>query len=211
MYPGKPAFAFTPHETALLMRSLGRNDIAATAFVADAEACLQAFDFAACGGLSSGLPQTVDEHLVRIVKAAAELRSALYSLPDDLAMLIDLHLLSDGARRRLAADFSQLVEPLEDIAAGVAEIRRAAAGDATRENARLEDRLVQALAGAFRNRLNRKPAADDDSGFLPLLGQLLGFAGQRLASVAAAAAALTPARLRSLLGESAKTEPADTA
>jgi len=126
MNVGKPVFAFTPHESALLMGDIGRSDIAAVSFIADAEACLHAFAFVMAGGMSAGLPQEIAVHLDAVVRGAAQLRGALYGLPDDIAMLIDLHLLADGAQRRVAADFSQLVEPLEDIAGAIVDIQRAA-------------------------------------------------------------------------------------
>jgi hypothetical protein len=126
----------------------------------------------------------------------------LYQLPDDIVMLLDLHLLSDGARRRIALDFSQIVEPLEEIAGGIHEIQRTAAADAAQKNLRLEDRLVRAIAAAFRNRLNRKPSADDATGFPGTLADILEAAGKRLPGAAAAAATITPVRLRDLLGSS---------
>jgi hypothetical protein len=205
MNVGKPVFAFTPHESALLMGDIGRSDIAAVSFIADAEACLHAFAFVMAGGMSAGLPQEIAVHLDAVVRGAAQLRGALYGLPDDIAMLIDLHLLADGAQRRVAADFSQLVEPLEDIAGAIVAIQRAAKEGASRQNMRLEDHLVRALSAAFRNRLKRKPAADNESGFPAALAHILEFAGRRLPSLAAMSAAITPKRLRELVG--ARTEP----
>jgi metal-dependent amidase/aminoacylase/carboxypeptidase family protein len=200
MNSGKPAFTFTPHEAALLMADIGRTDVSAVSFVADAEACLQAFEYVARGEMSLGMPQEIGDHLATIVRTATELRSALNQLPDDVSMLLDLHLLSDGARRRIALDFSQIVEPLEDMVDGIAELRRTTAGDAAHNNLRLENHLVRAIATAFRNRLNRKASADEESGFPNTLAHILESAGHRLPGVAASAAALTPTRLRDLLG-----------
>jgi hypothetical protein len=199
MNKGRPAFAFTPHESALLMKDIGQTDISAVSFVADVEACLQAFEYAANGEMSSGMPKEISDHLATIARATAELRSALYQLPDDVAMLLDLHMLSDGGRRRIAADFSQIVEPLEDMAGGIAELRRTAASDVRQKSLRLEDHLVRAIAAAFRNRLNRKADVDSESGFPGALTHILESAGHRLPGVAAAAATITPARLRGLL------------
>jgi len=199
MNTGKPAFAFTPHETALLMKAIGQTDISAICFINDVEACLQAFEYAANGEMSCGMPKDINDRLATIAHTASELRSALYQLPEDVAMLLDLHLLSDGARRRIGMDFSQIVEPLEDMAGGIAELRRTAAGDGRQKNLRLEDHLVRAIATAFRNRMNRKPDADADSGFPDALTHILEAAGHRLPGVAAAGAAITPARLRALL------------
>jgi hypothetical protein len=202
MNKGRPAFAFTPHEGALIMKDIGHTDISAVSFVADVEACLQAFEYAAHGEMSSGMPKEISDRLATIAHAAAELRSALYQLPEDVAMLLDLHLLADGARRRIAMDFSQIVEPLEDMAGGIVELRRVAAGDAGQRSLRLEDNLVRAIATAFRNRLNRKPDVDAESDFPGLLMHILESAGHRLPGIAAAAAAITPARLRALLKNS---------
>jgi hypothetical protein len=202
MNTGKPAFAFTPHETSLLMKDIGQTDISAISFIADVEACLQAFEYASSGEMSSGMPKGIGDRLATIAHTAAELRSALYQLPEDVAMLLDLHLLADGARRRIAVDFSQIVEPLEDMAGGIAELRRTAADDAKQRNLRLEDQLVRALATAFRNRLNRKPDLDAESDFPATLTHILESASHRLPGVAAAAATITPARLRALLKNS---------
>jgi hypothetical protein len=201
MNTGKPMFVFTPNERARLLADVGRTDVSADAFVADVETCLQAFDYAARGGVSAGLPTGIASHLSIVVQAATALRGALYALPNDVAMLIDLHVLSEGARRRIASDLSQLVEPLEDIAGAIVEIKRAAEGDSLQENVRFEGRLVRALASAFRNRLNRKPTADAESGFPATLADILQFAGHRLPSIAALSAAITPMRLRELIGE----------
>jgi len=206
MSTGKPVFAFTPHEAALLIADIGRTDVASVAFLADVEACLQAFEFAVRGGLSRGLPAEVAEHLDTITRAGSQLRIAMYRLPDDVAMLLDLHLLSEGARRRIAADFSQLVEPLEDVTGAIAEIRRSAATDPARRSLRLEEQLVRAIAAAYRNRLNRKPGVGDDSGFPKTVHDILEFAGHRLPGVAAAAAAITPARLRQMFGDASRGE-----
>ena len=181
------------------MHLVGRNDIAATAFVADSEDCVQAFDYAATHAFRGGMPAQTAQHMGAIVTAAAELRGALYGLPDDIKLLIDLHLLSDGARRRVAQDLSQLIEPLEDLAGGIVEIERAAVREGEGSRGALEDRLVLALAAAYRNRLNRKPGAADDSTFPSTLSAILEFAGQRLASVSACRGAITPSRLRRLL------------
>jgi len=199
MNPGKPAFSFTPHETAQLMEDIGRTDIAAVRFVADVEACLQAFEYAAKGGMSSGMPKEIGDHLSRTAQLAAELRSALYELPDDVALLLDLHLLSEGARRRISEDLSQIVAPLEDLAGGIAELRRTVAGNARQRTLRLEDHLVRAIATVFRNRLNRKPDPDVDSDFARMLKHILESAAHRLPAIAESVAAITPARLRGLL------------
>lgn len=116
MFANRPAFVFTPSETARLMADIGRSDVAAVAFINDVEACLRAFNFVATEETPQTLPKDVVENLATIVQTTAQLRSALYALPDEIGMLIDLHLLSEGARRRIAADLAQLVEPLEDIA-----------------------------------------------------------------------------------------------
>jgi hypothetical protein len=199
MNPGRPVFAFTPHETTLLMGDIGRSDIAAVRFIADIEACLQAFEYAAKGGLSSGIPKDVGEHLATTARLAAELRSALCQMPDDVAMLLDLHLLSDGAHRRIAIDSSQIVEPLEDLSGAIAQLRRTLASEASQKTLRLEDHLVRAIATVFRNRLNRRPDGDLDSDFARTLKHILESAGQRLPAVAESLAAITPARLRDLL------------
>jgi len=199
MNTGRPAFAFTPHEAALLMKEIGQTDISAISFITDVEACLQAFEYATNGEMSSGMPKEISDRLATIAHTAAELRSALYQLPEDVGMLLDLHLLSDGARRRIGMDFSQIVEPLEDMAGGIVELRRTAGDDGRQKNLRLEEHLVRAIATAFRNRMNRKPDADTRSGFPGALTHILEAAGHRLPGVAAAAAAITPARLRTLL------------
>ena len=157
MVTANSMFAFTPNERMQLLSVIGRGDIATLGFIGDVEACLQAFDYAATEGMSRGLPKPIAEHLSSVVHLAAQLRSTLYGLPNDVTMLIDLHLLSEGARRRVACDLSMLVEPLEDIAGAIQQIQRSAEGDALTENVRLEDRLVRAVAIVFRNRLNRKP------------------------------------------------------
>jgi len=195
MSDNRPRFAFSQDERVELMAVIGRSDIAATAFVNDVEACLQAFQFAAGGGAGAGLPGDMARDLDTIVGAAAELRSALYRLPEDLSLLIDLHLLAEGARRRIAADLSQLVEPLEDIAGVITGIRRTSAGDDALGKANLGRNLVRALAATFRNRLNRKPTAQADSGFPQTLSRILGLAASRLPFVAALCASGHPEAL----------------
>jgi hypothetical protein len=201
MNPGKPTFSFTPHEAAQLMDDIGRTDVAAVHFVADVEACLEAFEYAAKGGMSSGMPKEIGDHLFRTARLAAELRSALYELPGDVAMLLDLHLLSDGARRRITEDFSQIVEPLEDLTGGIAELSHTVASGTRQRTLRLEDHLVRAIATAFRNRLNRKPEVEVDSAFALTLRHILENAAHRLPAIAESCAAITPARLRGFAQE----------
>jgi len=196
-----PAFVFTPSETARLMADIGRNDVAAVAFLGDVEACLGAFNFVATEESPQSLPKDVVENLTTIVQTTARLRSALYALPAEISMLIDLHILSEGARQRIAADLARLVEPLEDIASAIAEIQRSTAGNATHESARLENRLVVALATAYRNRLNRRPTIESASGFPETLIDILDFAGRRLPGIAAARSALTTTRLGELIAD----------
>ena len=206
IFANMPAFVFTPSETARLMADIGCSDVSAVAFVNDVEACLRAFNFVATQETPHILPKDVVENLATIVQTTAQLRSALYALPDEIGMLIDLHLLSEGARRRITADLAQLVEPLEDIAGAIVEIQKSARGDTVRENARLEDRLVAALAAVFRNRLNRRPTGDPKSGFPETLVDILDFAARRLPGIAAARSALTTTRLGELIGDASKRE-----
>jgi hypothetical protein len=206
MVASRPAFVFTPSEAARLMADIGRNDVSAVAFISDVEACLRAFNFVATEETAQALPTNVAENLAAIVQTTAQLRSALYALPDEIAMLIDLHILSDGARRRIAADLAQLVEPLEDMASAIAEIQQSAKGNAAHEHARLENRLVAALAMAFRNRLNRRPTSDPQSDFPEVLADILDFAARRLPGIAAARSALTTTRLGELIGHVSKRE-----
>jgi hypothetical protein len=194
-----PSFAFTPNEANALKDGVGRNDIAVNAFIVDCEDCLHAFEYASTGPMRDGMPGPVAERLRMMVAAVADLRSALYGLPEDIKMLIDLHLLSEGSRRRIAQDISQIVEPLEDLADGIVEIEKQALREVANGRGRLEDRLVLALAGAYRNRLNCKPSAEEESGFPQTLAAILDFAGQRLPSVAACRGAITPSRLRRLM------------
>lgn len=201
---GNRVFSLTPTEKSRLFEDVGRRDIAAERFVEDVEACLQAFDFAAGQRLIGGLPQAAATNLEAVVDAAARLRSALYELPREIALLIDLHLLSEGARRRLLADLALIVEPLEDIAGAIVDVRHDAVANAGTGDGNLEQRLVRALAAVYRNRLNRKPTADDDSGFPATLSHILEFAGHQLPRLAAARAALTPVRLRAILNPSSR-------
>ena len=200
MLATRPAFVFTPSETARLMADIGTSDVAAIAFLSDVEACLRAFNFVATEESPQTLPKDVAENLSTIVHTTAQLRSALYALPDEITMLIDLHVLSEGARRRIAADLAQLVEPLEDMASAITEIQKSARGNAARESARLENRLVAALATAYRNRFNRRPSSDPKSGFPETLVDILDIAGRRLPGIAAARSALTTTRLDELIG-----------
>jgi len=201
MISTKYKFVFLPYESARLMDDIGRDDVSALAFINDVEACLQAFDYAASGNATSGLPDDVAADLSAIVTAAAKLRSMLYRLPEDMGLLIDLHLLAEGARRRVAADLSQLVEPLEDIAGAISEIRNTAR-DQENTKSRLENRLVRALAMAYRNRLNRKPTWHADSGFPALLAAIFAFAGDRLPSIASMRSEATSNNLRDLVRDS---------
>ena len=201
----KPAFVFTPTETAGLLADIGRDDAAAYAFFSDVEACLRAFNFVASEGCKKSLTKDVVGNFDGIVRAVAQLRSALYALPDEMTMLIDLQLLADGARRRLMADLVQLVEPLEDVAAAIVQIRDDVKDELASEQTRLENRLIVAIATIYRNRLNRKATADADSGFPKTLADILEYAGHRLPAVAAARSAVTPLRLRKLVGASSHT------
>ena len=195
------AFALTPTQRTHILRELGRDDAVALDFIADAEACLQAFDFAA-GNRSPGDGSPAGAEPVEMLsRAIALVHTALVNLPEDVALLIDLYRLAGGAHHRIAPDVGLLTRPMQDTISAINEIHQAGGGDRPLDKTRLENRLILALANLYRRRLNRDPVSEDAPGFSRVLSLILEFAGHRLRSIAAARAATTPTRLRSVLSE----------
>lgn len=176
-------FAFTPADLQAVFALSGRDDAAAWRLAEDAEACLAAFLVVARGG-GGRLPPKVAADLEGIARNAAALRSALYELPGDLGLLLDLHVLSVGAQRRIGRDLERVTEPLEDLVAVMAEVRRDADEQLGASGAALDRRLLAALATAYRNRLNLRPAAEPDGHFDRFVCGVLGLAARHAAEFA---------------------------
>ncbi len=201
MIADNATFALTPTERTSVLDELGRNDAAALGFIADAEACLQAFDYAVGNGASNDSSDDDEERFETLARAVIQVQSALDDLPEDMAMLIDLYRLAKGARERIAPDCGLLIRPWQDTIVAIDEIRRSIGGNKPRDNTRLEARLILALANTYRSRLNRDPVSEDASGFSRVLSLILEFAGHRVPPIAAARAATTPMRLRLVLSK----------
>lgn len=179
-------FAFTPADLQAVFRLSGRDDAAAWRLAEDVEACLAAFLVVARGG-GGRLPPKVAADLEGIARSAAALRSALYELPGDLGLLLDLHVLSVGAQRRIGRDLERVTEPLEDLVAVVAEVRRDADEQLGASGAALDRRLLAALATAYRNRLNLRPSAEAGGHFERFARGMLGLAAAQAPEFAALA------------------------
>jgi hypothetical protein len=157
-------FALTVDGLQTVFHLAGREDAAAWRLAEDVEACLGAFLVVARSG-GGTLPPKVATDLEGIARSAAALRSALYELPGDLALLLDLHVLGAGAQRRIGHDLERVAEPLEDLVAVLAEVRREADEQLGASGEALDRRLLAALATAYRNRLNLRPAAEPGGHF----------------------------------------------
>lgn len=165
---------------------MGRTDTTTEAYMADCERCLGAYFNATSGAFAEGLPGPIAEHLDSVEHRAAELRSALYALPDELTALVDLHLLGAVAKRRLGQDLDALTEPLEDLAAAIHELRAQAKAEASLGPDALFERLLRALGSAYRNHFNLLPKLDPRQPFLAVLRATLGpvaVRDERIASV----------------------------
>lgn len=178
---------------------IGRNDTSAYGFTEDVEACVNAWCLAMRSGGGDGLPKDVGKDLVDTVRVAAELRSLLYRLPQDIKLLIDLQLLSEGSYRRLNTDMGALVDPLEDLVAAISEVRQRAEREAHLDATQLQDKLYAAIGSAYRNRLNRKPTADEHGHFMQTLHGVLALVARSLPEAASLAVGLSAQRLAPLL------------
>jgi hypothetical protein len=199
-------FAFTPADTQAVFRLAGRDDAAAWRLAEDLEACLAAFLVVARGG-GGQLPPQVAADLDGIVRSAAALRSALYALPGDLGLLLDLHVLSAGAQRRIGRDLERVTEPLEDLVAVMAEVRRDADAQLGASGAALDRRLLAALATAYRNRLNLRPSAEAGGHFERFLRGVLGLAAGQATEFAALARRVGAAELAAACDGAPRREP----
>lgn len=179
-------FAFAGADLAALFGLAGRDDAAAFRLAEDLEACLAAFLVVARGG-GGRLPPTVAADLDGIAKSAADLRSALYGLPADVSLLLDLHVLSVGAQRRIGRDLERVTEPLEDLVAVMAEVRREADEQLGASGEALDRRLLAAIATAYRNRLNLRPSAEPGGHFERFLRGVLKVAAAQAPEFAALA------------------------
>lgn len=149
-----------------LIELLGRHDIGAHHFAEDLEACFGAYLSAQRGDYARGLPADVDRDLDTVDRQAADLAASLEKIPTDVARLIDLHVLSQSAFRRVSGDVDDLRLPLRDLSAAIKRLRSQALGDG---KAALEDRLVIAIASAYRNRLKVTPTAEPGGKFATVL------------------------------------------
>ena len=199
-------FAFSDSQTESLIQAIGRTDITAQAYVREAETCIAAYLRAVGGGFREGLPADVRRDLDAVLRHSAELRSALYRLPDDLAALLDLHLLGEGAWRRLNSDLERLSFPLEALAAAVQELREDACRNPDVSSEAMAERLVRALAAAYRNHLNLQPRAEPGNPFPEVLRATLAAAGSRDPELAELALGLRLPALARMLSA-----PADSA
>ncbi len=157
-------FSFDHDELQQIFELAGRSDTAAYGLADDLEASLGGYLVVARGG-GDGLPPAVDADLDSIARQAAQLRSALYALPADVALLLDLHVLGDGAKRRIARDLEAVTAPLEDLVAVIAEVRTQAQATLGASGELLDRRVLAAIASSYRNRLNLRPAPEPDGHF----------------------------------------------
>lgn len=157
-------FTFGHDELQDLFALTGRSDTAAYGLVEDLEASLGGYLVVVRGG-GVGLPPAIDADLAGIASQAAQLRSALYALPADVALLLDLHVLGEGAKRRIARDLEAVTAPLEDLVAVIAEVRAQAQATLGARGDVLDRRVLAAIAAAYRNRLNLRPSPEADGHF----------------------------------------------
>jgi hypothetical protein len=174
--PAPARFTFSNDELHALFELAGRSDTAAYGLAADLEASLGGYLVVARGG-GQGLPPAVDADLAGIAVQAARLRSALYALPADVALLLDLHVLGEGANRRIARDLEAVTAPLEDLVAVITEVRAQAQATLGASGEVLDRRVLAALAAAYRNRLNLRPAAEPGGHFEVFAKGVLRLAG----------------------------------
>ena len=185
---------------ARISQLMGKTDTTTEAFLDDCERCLGAYFNAIDGAFEEGLPGPIAAHLDSVAHRAAELRSALYALPDELSALVDLHLLGAVTRRRLGQDLDAIVEPLEDLAAAVHELREQAKAEASMGPDALFERLLRALGAAYRNHFNLQPKLDPRQPFLTLLRATLKSLGGRDPRIAAILGAEGEMQLRAVFG-----------
>ena len=179
-----------------LIELLGRRDSAVYHFAEDLEACFGAFLSARAGDYESGLPPDADRDLERARSLASALAVVLGKLPGDIGRLLDLHLLSEDAFRRMSSDIDRLGEPLNDLAAAIRELRRSAADDGI---AALEDKLVCAITSAYRNRFKVNPSVETSTGFVTVLKGVLELVESEDSTLAGLADRMTPERVARLL------------
>jgi hypothetical protein len=177
-------FAFAGSDLAVLFRLAGRDDAATYRLVEDLEACCAAFMVLARGE-HGRLPPKVAADLDGISRLAAALRSALYELPADVSLLLDLHVLSEGAQRRIGRDLERVTQPLEDLVAVMAEVRRDTDAQLQAGSTQIDQRLLSAIASSYRNRLNLRPSADDGGHFERFLRGVLELAAVQAPEFAA--------------------------
>jgi hypothetical protein len=187
-------FALSDDDLHALFALAGRSDTAAYGLADDLESSLGGYLVVARGG-GAGLPPAVDADLAGIAGQAAQLRSALYALPADVALLLDLHVLGEGAKRRIARDLEAVTAPLEDLVAVIAEVRAQAQATLGASGEALDRRVLAAIAAAYRNRLNLRPSADPDGHFGRFAKGVLRLAGGHAEELRALARRTGPAQL----------------
>ena len=181
-----------------LFLAAGRRDVPAYCFAGDLDACIAAYLVARRGELHGGLPSSIDTDLAEARELSQRLRAVLKRLPGDVRRLLDLHVLSDGASRRVASDVEGLAAPLEDLALAVERVQ----SEATSRHAglaQIEDRLVAAILTACRNRLGLEPEAGAGSPLSVVVSAVLRIAAEQEPLLAEVRDRVTPAYLRELL------------
>lgn len=189
-------FEFRGAKLDRLVELLGRHDAAVQHFAEDLEACFGAFLSAHRGDFERGMPPDVDRDLDAVDRQAADLAASLEKIPTDVARLIDLHVLSEGAFRRVSSDVDDLRLPLRDLSSAIKRVREQAAGDG---KAALEDRLVVAIAAAYRNRLRVTPTAEPGGKFDTALQGIFELAAREAPALGGLAERLGAGRVAKLL------------
>ena len=189
-----------PETEARVSQLMGRTDTTTEAYLADCERCLGAYFSAINGGFAEGLPAAIAAHLDTVTHRAAELRSALYELPDELTALVNLHLLGAVTERRMGRDLDAMVEPLEDLAAAIHQLREQARAEASLGPEALFERLLRALGAAYRNHFNLQPKLDPRQPFLAVLRATLQSLTERDPRIASLFQAEGEAQLHQIFG-----------
>jgi hypothetical protein len=192
-------FHFTNDETRALLDRVRRHDHNAYALMDDIERLVDVFVATRGAGMRSGLPKPVNEDLGQIEYLARELRQALKRLPEDVAAMLDLRLLSQTTGARLATDVMRLDPPLEDLATIIADVRQRCSGSQLLTLESMVEQLVSAIASTYRNRLNFRPGLSSDDPFPGFLHEALRIAASRTPGLADAVHYVTPALLAKAL------------
>ncbi len=189
-------FKFEAAELVDLFETIARRDAASYAFAGDVEHAVRAYLEATLRGSAASSGEAL-KRADRAARLSDELASVLNAVSADLARLKTAQHVPTLLERRIERDVEQAVAALADLRLALGDLAQGVLR--SRGGADPEEALLEAIARAYRNRLNRRPQAEVDGDFRRVLEATFRRAAVRVPALHRVLALSTRERLSAVI------------